>query len=366
MNYTRMRSYISKNKKYLIPIAVMLYSLLIHIISRSSAAFSDFLTFGISSFIRATLSGITSLLPFSLAETIIIMLPILLVYVFYLVLRRKEPDTRIVKVLVIILCVMYTLFVFSFAPAYSTTTADRLFEIDAKPISAEELYETAEILADEINAIVDDIDFEYSSFSRMNYDLDTLSKKLVQAYDELKKRYSFIKNYNSRLKPIALSKPMTHTHISGVYTYYTGETNINTNFPDYTIPYTSAHEMAHARGFAREKEANFVAFLVCEASDDPYVKYSGKLSMLEYITNALYSADPELYTDIFYNLDICVRCELASFGEFFEEYKDSTASEISGTVNDIYLKSQGQSEGEKSYGLVVDLAVSYILSNRQY
>jgi len=364
MNYTRLRSYISKNKKYLIPTTFMAFSLLIHVICRNSAIFSDFLTFGLSAFIRAILSGVTSLIPFSLAETVIIMLPILLVYVFYLALRLKEPDTRIVKVLVMILCVMYALFVFSFAPAYSTTTVDKLFEIDASPISTEELYETAEILASEINSIVDDIDFEYGSFSRMNYDLDTLSMKLVDAYDRLGSKYSFIKNYNSRLKPIALSKPMTHTHISGVYTYYTGETNINTNFPDYTIPYTSAHEMAHARGFAREKEANFVAFLACEASNDPYVKYSGKLSMLEYITNALYSADSDLYYDIFYNLDIRVRCELAAFGDFFEEYKDSTASEISGTVNDIYLKSQGQSEGEKSYGLVVDLAVSYILSSR--
>ena len=149
-----------------------------------------------------------------------------------------------------------------------------------------------------------------------------------------------------------------------MYTYYTGETNINTNFPDYTIPFTSAHEMAHQRGFAREKEANFVAFLVCEASNDPYIRYSGKLSMLEYILNALYSEESDLYYEIFYLLDIKVRCELVAYSDFFDTYRDSTASEISSAVNDTYLKSQGQTEGEKSYGLVVDLAVAYILGER--
>jgi hypothetical protein len=34
------------------------------------------------------------------------------------------------------------------------------------------------------------------------------------------------------------------------------------------------------------------------------------------------------------------------------------AGEISGTVNDLYLKGNG-TEGTQSYGLVVDLAVAY-------
>ena len=197
----------------------------------------------------------------------------------------------------------------------------------------------------------------------MNYDIDELSGKLLKAYDLLESKYPFINNFKSRLKPIALSEPMTYTHISGVYSYYTGESNINTNFPDYTIPFTSAHEMAHQRGFARENEANFVAFLVCCESNDPYIRYSGYLNMYEYVTNALYLASREDYYSSFYSLDIKVRCEMAKYSEFFEQYKDSTASKVSGTLNDNYLKSQGIVEGEKSYGLVVDLAVNYINKN---
>ena len=53
-----------------------------------------------------------------------------------------------------------------------------------------------------------------------------------------------------------------------------------------------------------------------------------------------------------------VRYELAAYSEFFDQYRDSVVGEISGAVNDLYLKGNG-TEGTQSYGLVVDLAVAY-------
>ena len=55
---------------------------------------------------------------------------------------------------------------------------------------------------------------------------------------------------------------MTYTHISGIYTFYTGESNININYPDFVVASSATHEMAHQRGVARENEANFVSFVV--------------------------------------------------------------------------------------------------------
>jgi hypothetical protein len=83
--------------------------------------------------------------------------------------------------------------------------------------------------------------------------------------------------------------------------------------------------------------------------------------MLEYLLDAIYTASPQKYMELFYSLDIKVRCDMVAYSNFFDTYRDSTASEISSAINDTYLKSQGQAEGERSYGLVVDLAVAYIL-----
>jgi hypothetical protein len=51
--------------------------------------------------------------------------------------------------------------------------------------------------------------------------------------------------------------------------------------------------------------------------------------------------------------------EIMSYNEFFSRYKDGTVATVSDTVNDTYLKLQGQSDGTESYGMVVDLAVAW-------
>ena len=155
-----------------------------------------------------------------------------------------------------------------------------------------------------------------------------------------------------------LSEPWTYTHISGVYTYFTGEANINTNFPDYTIPYTAAHEMAHQRGIAREDEANFIAFLVCISSDDPYIRYSGYLEVYEYVASSLYSADKNYYSAVYSSLKTNVRAEMAAYSAFFDKYRENVVANVSEAVNNSYLQIHG-TVGSKSYGLVVDLAVAY-------
>ena len=160
-----------------------------------------------------------------------------------------------------------------------------------------------------------------------------------------------------------LSEAMTYTHISGVYTYFTGEANLNTNFPDYMLPYTAAHELAHQRGIAREDEANFVAFLVCAESDDPYIRYSGYLNLYEHIANALYSANQQYYSSVYWRLPLEVHGELSAYYKFYLKYSDNVVGDVSGAINNTFLELNGVEEGSKSYGMVVDLAVAYYKTN---
>ena len=81
--------------------------------------------------------------------------------------------------------------------------------------------------------------------------------------------------------------------------------------------------------------------------------------MYEYVSSALYRADRSLYKKAARNLIIDAQNEMIAYGDFFEKYEKSVASKVSGTVNDVYLKTQG-TVGKKSYGMVVDLAVAYL------
>ena len=144
---------------------------------------------------------------------------------------------------------------------------------------------------------------------------------------------------------------------------FTGEANVNVNFPDYVIPFTAAHELAHQRGIAREDEANFVAFLVCTASDDPYIRYSGYLNMYEYVSSALYTASKSYYSEMRNSLDMRIRNEMIAYNKFFDKYRETVVSNVSEAVNNSYLLIQG-TPGTKSYGMVVDLAVAYLLGSQ--
>lgn len=351
---------------FFIPFCIAVLCGVFHIISRNSTAFANFFTDNVSSVFRFITAKITMVLPFSFAETVVICLPLIIglfMHRAYLQITRKERS-RPFFILLTVCCVLYSLFVLNFACGYNAERIDKRLGMERKKVSAEELYYTASQLKDEVNALAPGISYGADGFSVMPYSFDGMSRKLCDAFDSLHEKYPFIQSYSGRVKPVALSVPMSYAHITGIYVPFTGEANINIDFPDYSIPFTAAHELAHQRGVAREDEANFVAFLVCLESDDPYIRYSGFLSMLEYTLNPLYGANAEYYREVYLALDEGVKGELRAYAAFFEKYRDSTASKVNNAVNDTYLKVQG-TEGTKSYGMVVDLAVAYYLQNAE-
>ncbi|QQS48055.1 MAG: DUF3810 domain-containing protein [Acidobacteriota bacterium] len=78
-------------------------------------------------------------------------------------------------------------------------------------------------------------------------------------------------------KPLYLSRLATYMDITGTYMPYTGEVAYNQDVPSAQLPFVIAHHKAHQRGYAREDEANFIAYVVCTTSSHPYIRYSGYL-----------------------------------------------------------------------------------------
>jgi hypothetical protein len=207
-----------------------------------------------------------------------------------------------------------------------------------------------------------EIAYDDTNASVMPYSYDELSKKVYFGYEVFTEKYGVLHNFASRIKPIMLSEPMTYTHISGIYSFMTGEANLNVNFPDFIVASSAAHEMAHQRGVAREEEANFVAFMVCINAEDSFLNYSGYLDVFNSVSGALYSVDAELYGDVISRLDKRVIKDLISYSEFFDKYRDSVASDVTDSLNDKYLQMNGQEQGSRSYGMVTDLCVAYYKS----
>ncbi len=339
---------------------------ILYLICLGSPSFADLLNRWLGSPIRGLLAFLSNAIPFSLAEYILLCLPLILFLVIRLGLRRYADSWHNVFVffgaVLSVAALLLSVFLTGFAPGYRGRSLDQKLGLDRRDVSAEELYETALILTQRLEEELAHTVFSTETdFSVMPYGYEEMNDRLLEAYDKICDAYDFVPRLNSRIKPVMLSEAMSYTHITGVYSFFTGEANLNVAFPDYTLPFTAAHELAHQRGIAREDEANFMAFLVCSQADDPYLRYSAYANLYEYVASALYTASPDLYWDAFAVLPRMVRLEQQAYSSFFATYRDSTASTVTETVNNAFLTLHG-TEGTKSYGMVVDLAVAYYRS----
>lgn len=340
---------------------VLALSIIVYVLALISPSFADFYNSYPGAFVRAVLAYLTCLFPLSTAELLILSIPLIITLIVFLAYKKYCRDLRssIIFTVSLLTCasLFFSIFILGFGCGYHGSTLDKKLEIEKKAVAPQELEKTAALMAGMVNDASEFIKYGEDGFSIMPYSIFEMNKNLLSAYDKLCDKYDFIQKLHVGVKPVMLSEAMSYTHITGVYTYFTGEANINVNFPDYTLPFTAAHELAHQRGISREDEANFVAFLVCCESDDPYIRYSGFLNMYEYLASAL-SAQPEAYRTVSSSLNPQIRAEMSAYSKFFNKYKNSTAGKVSEKVNDTFLQIQG-TVGTKSYGMVVDLAVAY-------
>ncbi len=163
-------------------------------------------------------------------------------------------------------------------------------------------------------------------------------------------------------KPLINSWILSIQQVTGVYSPFTIEANYNRDIPYYDIPFTVCHELSHLRGYMQEEEANFIAILATIGSDDPYFNYSGYVSAWVYAGNALATANPEKFAELYNRINIHTRQDMRYNNEFWDQYETEVA-EAHEKINDAYLKYNGQASGVLSYGHVVDLMVVYYNDN---
>ena len=339
-----------------------LVSAILYIAFCLSPAFADFFNRHISSLGRTFLHLLTSPFPFSFGEACIWLLPLILVLTLMHAVSKRcdtwKSALTYLGVLFSVIALIFSIFTLNFAAGYRGTGLDQKLGLTQAPVDTDALYETAETLRKQVNSEASAIMYAEDGFSVMPYSIEEMNQKLNVTYTEFCETHDFISHVDSRIKPVMASEVMSYMHITGVYSFFTGEANVNVNFPDYTLPFTAAHEMAHQRGIAREDEANFVAFLICASSDDPYIRYSGYLNLYEYVISALAKADYNRFVSVQTNLSYLTQNEMSAYNRFFDTYADSKSSVVSETVNNSFLQSQG-TPGTVSYGMVVDLAVAY-------
>jgi hypothetical protein len=119
--------------------------------------------------------------------------------------------------------------------------------------------------------------------------------------------------------------------------------------------------MAHRMCIALEDDANFAAFLACEASDDPQFVYSAYYMAYRYCYNALAKADRAALKEIHAGCNELFRRDIRFYDAFFAKEKNQVASTVANTANNAYIQASGDNKGIASYGMVATQLVSWYL-----
>lgn len=161
-------------------------------------------------------------------------------------------------------------------------------------------------------------------------------------------------------------EPQLYSGHTGIFWAATGEASVPLRCAVADMPFTMCHEAAHRLGIASEREANFAAFLACEASEDVRFSYSGYYSAFCYCVNALVRVDPDRAQQVVQEvadagLHDGVVLVLGDRSDTHEHYAafEGPFEDVGTTVNNTYLRGFGESEGVRSYGLVVDYLIAW-------
>ena len=331
-------------------------------ISCRNSAFADKVNATVCQGFRKFMASIGNLVSFSLIELLIILLPVfvgLLVWRAVKVFKSGEGRVRFIINLAAVALLIYSGHLLALGIAHNTTDIGKKMELKSIKVTAEELAEITEMLVFEINELAPTLDRNERGVFDPGYSYEELSKKILESYDDLAKIYDLNENFESSAKGVYFSNAMSYLGITGIYTYPTGEANVNDAYPAYVTIFTAAHEMSHQRGVLRENEANFMAFLLTVTSSDPNLRYSGYLNIYSYVASALYRTDKEAYYKISSDLSTLAKTDIRAANEIADKYDDTIIERISDKINDFYLKSSGSSDGVISYSRVVRLVVDY-------
>ena len=150
---------------------------------------------------------------------------------------------------------------------------------------------------------------------------------------------------------------MNYTGILGYYNPFTSEAQYNQHLPNTYIPFTLAHESSHQLGFAREQEANFIGYLICENSKNIELQYSAYLYTSKSLLKYLLKKDPEFAGQALLFFSEKVKKDMANDKEFALQHS-GLLEDFFHYSNDLFLKSN-QQEGAITYSYFIDLLIRY-------
>ena len=229
--------------------------------------------------------------------------------------------------------------------------------LEPRPAPASELEQLGTELASDANRLREAVREDSAGVMRLARGFRGTLLRTQAGFSAAAERHPLLAGQGGPPKPLLVSPLLTLMGVTGLYIPLTGEAGVNASVPAPHLPFSASHEVAHQRGFAREDEANYLAYLACRLHPDPDFRYSGVLLASSYALGALNSVAPDASRRIGHTRAPGVRRDLKALVDWAALGR-GPVRDLSERVNDAYLRAQGESQGVASYGRMVDLLLA--------
>ena len=311
----------------------------------------------ISKISRYTLGWI----PFSVGDLLYIGLVLFLIRWLFKNLSNfyRKPKQTFISIFAFF-SILYFLFNFLWGLNYYRNPLHKAINID-KVYTTEQLVQVTEKLIANVNNIHLKVAPNDSSKAVVPYNRTQIFEKTTDGYLQLQKKHSIFE-YNPRsIKKSIWSLPLTYSGYSGYLNPFTNEAQVNYLIPKYHFPLVSCHEEAHQIGYAAENETNFIGYLACMENPDVYFNYAGATFAVRYCLNEVHRRDENKYEYLLQQLNLGIRKDFQESQDFWSSYQNPMEVVLKYGY-DLFLKSNNQQKGIKSYSYVVALIVNYELN----
>ena len=320
--------------------------------------------------IGTLLSPISGIFPFAVGDIFIALsIAWVILYPIYEIrLRKKRVFGRVAEYLLWV----YAWFYIAWGLNYSQPNI--YYRIGMKPVevSKAKFKKFAYQYADSLNAL--------SNASLSNASLSNARKSISPdsiVDDALKNRVrdAVLKEYNKIGYREGINRPFNqHPHaktmvftplssmagVTGSMGPFFCEFTLNGDILAHDYPATYAHEFAHFLGVANEGEANFYSYIVCTASADKQVRFSGYYHIFFHVLNNVYDILGEKEGERFLKHirpEIIQRARNDRYYWLSKRCKALDAAQD--VIFELYLRGNHVAEGRKSYSGVIGLILAW-------
>ena len=221
--------------------------------------------------------------------------------------------------------------------------------------------------------------YQYAdSLNRLSEERKVKSEKINSIVDDALKnrvRDAVLKEYNKIGYREGINRPFNqHPHaktmvftplssmagVTGSMGPFFCEFTLNGDILAHDYPATYAHEFAHFLGVANEGEANFYSYIVCTASADKQVRFSGYYHIFFHVLNNVFDILGEKEGERFLKH---IRPEIIQRARNDRHYWLSKRCKALDAAQDVifelYLRGNHVAEGRKSYSGVIGLILAW-------